>query len=82
MCKLGSLSNNNGDGYENITLKVKLRSTKLYHANSILFNSSNVDNFLLSWILKDSIVVQEKKKKVMVLCSRPPQNVKIGIFTS
>ena len=25
---------------------------------------------------------QENKKKVVVLCSRPPQNVKIGIFTS
>ena len=25
---------------------------------------------------------QENKKEVVVLCSRPPQNVKIGIFTS
>ena len=33
------------------------------------FNSSNVDNFLLSWSLKDCIKVQEKKKKVVVLCS-------------
>ena len=31
-------------------------------------------------ILKDCIKVQEKKKKVIVLCSRPPQNVKLGIF--
>ena len=34
------------------------------------------------WILKDCIAVQEKKKKVVVLCSRPPQNVKWGIFMS
>ena len=26
--------------------------------------------------------VQEKEKKVVVLCSRPSQNVKLGIFTS
>ena len=31
-------------------------------------------------ILKDCIKVQEKKKKVIVLCSCPPQNVKLGIF--
>ena len=33
-------------------------------------------------ILKDCIAVQEKKKKVVVLCSQPPQNVKWGIFMS
>ena len=26
--------------------------------------------------------VQEKKREVVVLCSRPPQNVNLGIFTS
>ena len=30
---------------------------------------------------KDCIKVQEKKKKVVVLCSRPRQNVKLGTFT-
>ena len=82
MCKLRSLSNNNGDGYKNVTLKVKLRCFKFYRAYSILFSSSSVDNFLWSWILKDCIEVQEKKKKVVVLHSRPPQNVIIGIFMS
>ena len=33
-------------------------------------------------MLKDFIEVQKKKKKVVVLCSRPPQNVKLGILTS
>ena len=28
------------------------------------------------------MVVQEKKEEVFVLCSRPAQNVKLGIFTS
>ena len=32
--------------------------------------------------LKDCIKVQGKKKKVVVLCSRPRQDVKLGIFTS
>ena len=31
---------------------------------------------------KDCIKVHEKKKKGIILCSRPPQNVKLGIFTS
>ena len=57
MCKLRSWSNNNGDGYENITPKVKSRCFKLYRAYSILFNSSNVVNFLWSWILKECIEV-------------------------
>jgi len=82
MCKLGSLSNNNGNGYENVTLNVKSLYFNLYRAYSILFSSSNVDNFFWSWILKDCMEVQEKKKKVMVLHTPPPQNVKIGIFMS
>ena len=36
--------------------------------------------FFFSWRLKDCIKVQEKNKKVVVLCSRPTQNVKLGIF--
>ena len=33
-------------------------------------------------ILKDCMKVQEKKKKVVVLCSSPQQNMKLGTFTS
>ena len=40
-----------------------------------------VGKFCRSLILKDCIKVQEKKKKVVVLCSRPGQNVKLGTFT-
>ena len=80
---LGSLSNDNGDGdgYENVTSKVNSRCFQLYRAYSISFNSSNVGIFFWRWILKDCIKVQEKKKKAIVLCSRPLQNVKLGIFT-
>ena len=59
-----------------------IRCFKLYHAYSISFNSTNVGNFFWSWILKDCIELDEKKKNVVVLCSRPPRNVKMGIFTS
>ena len=64
---IGSLSNNDGDGYENVTKEVI---------------STNDSEFFWSWILKDCIEVQTKKKEVVVLCSRPQQNVKFFIFTS
>ena len=35
-----------------------------------------------SCVLKHCIKVQEKKNKAVALCSRPPQNVKLLIFTS
>ena len=38
--------------------------------------------FFSSSILKDCIEVQKKEKKIVVLCSRPPWNVKLGSFTS
>ena len=31
---------------------------------------------------QDCIKVQKKKQKVVVLCPRPPQNVKLGVFKS
>ena len=37
-------------------------------------------SIFFSLILKDGVKVQEKKKKVVV-CSRPPQNVKLDTFT-
>ena len=43
---LGSLSNNDGDGYENVTLKVNSRCFKLYRAYYISIKSSNVGHVL------------------------------------
>ena len=37
---------------------------------------------IFSGVVKDCIKVQEKKNKVVILCSRSPQNVKLGIFVS
>ena len=62
-------------------LKRNLFCLKLYRAYSISFNSLNVGKYFCSWILKDCIKVQEKKRQVVVLCSRPRQNVKLGTFT-
>ena len=50
--------------------KVNSRCLKLYRAYSISFNLSYVGNFFGSWILKDCIKVQVKKKEVVVLCYR------------
>ena len=55
---------------------------KLYCVYSTSFNSTKNGKSLCSWILKNCIKVQEKKKKIVVLRSRPPQNVKIGSITS
>ena len=41
------------------------RCLKLYRAYSISFNSSNVGKCFWSWILKDCIKVQEKKRKLL-----------------
>ena len=69
---VGSLSSNDGDGYKNITLKVNSLCFKLYLTYSISFNSANNGEFFWSWILKDYIEVQRKKKKIAVLCLHPP----------
>ena len=44
---IGSLSNSEGDVYENVGLKVKSRCLKLYLAFSISFNSSSDGSFFL-----------------------------------
>ena len=54
-----------GRATKTFTYKVNLRCLKLNRAYSISFNSSNVVKFFWSWILKDCIKVQEKKKKVV-----------------
>ena len=61
----GSLSNNDGDGYKNVTSKVNSHRFKLYRAYSISFTSSNVGKCFWSWILKDCTKVQEKKRKLL-----------------
>ena len=81
---LESLSNNDGGGgdddSENVTEKVKSRGLKVNRAYSISFDSSMVGKFFWSLILKDCIKGPEKKRKLVLLCSRPRQIVKLGTY--
>ena len=52
---------------------------ELYRAHSILVNSSNLVKFFWSWILKDSIRVQEKKTKVVLLSRTSSTNVHVVV---
>ena len=52
-----------------------------YHIWNETTRSSN-SKFLSSRILKNCTEVQERKKKVVVLCFRLPQKGKLGSFTS
>ena len=63
-------------------LKLKWRCFKLCRAYYTSLNSSSLGNLFWSWILKGFIEGREKKKKIVVFCSRlPPQNIRLGIFT-
>ena len=81
---LESLRNNDGDGdgddSENVTEKVKSRGLEINRAYSISFDSSIVGKFFWSLILKDCIKGPEKKRKVVFLCSRARQIVKLGTY--
>ena len=55
----------------------------LCYSNRTLSIRQMLANLFWVFIVKDCIEVQGKKKKVVVLCSRSPQNVDLGrIFTS
>ena len=58
---------------KNVTQKVNSRCFKLYRAYSMSFISSNVLQMFLKLNSKGLYQVQEKKKKVVVLSSRPRQ---------
>ena len=62
---MARLSNKNSDGYKKVTWNVNSRCFKLYRAYSISFNSANNDEFFRSWIRKDCIEVQEKRRKLL-----------------
>ena len=64
----------------NLKSKLALLQTlsRLFHFIQVVGKCWQI---LCSWILKDCIKSQEKKKKVVVLSSRLPTNMKVGIFT-
>ena len=66
---LGSLSNNDHDGYENVTKKVTSRCLKLDRAYSISFNSTNADNFF--GVEFKRTVSKFRKRKIKLLSCVP-----------
>ena len=59
---LGTLSNDDDDGSENVAKKLNLCSFKLTHVYLEPLNMSNAGDFSRSWILKDFIQVQKRKE--------------------
>ena len=70
--KLGTLSNDNDDGSENVAKKMNLRSFKLNRVYLDPLNISNAGDFSWSWLLKDFIQVQKQGGKFVVVCPRSP----------
>ena len=61
---------------------MNLRLFKLYRVHLDPLNMSNSGDFPWSGILKDFSQVQKEEGKFIVVCPRPPENVKSGGFTS
>ena len=72
MMMIGTLSDEDVDGSENLTKKMNLRPFKLYRVYLEPLNSSNVGDFSWSRILKGFIHVQIEKGKFVVVFPRPP----------
>ena len=79
---LGTLSKVDDHGGENVGKKMNLRSFKLNRLYLDPLSMTNAGDFSWSWILKDFIQVQKDEGKFVVVCPRPPQNVKLGGFAS
>ena len=57
------LSNNGGNGSENVTQKVNLSCFKLYRSYSISFNLSNVVDFFLQELISEGLYLSSQKEK-------------------
>ena len=66
--KIGSLNNDDGDGYESVTLKMSLRCLKLYRAYSVSFNPSNELAIFLELNSKGLYQSTEKEKESCYCC--------------
>ena len=70
-----------------LTTQTTLRNVVVWECEFFFFSCiTKKKHFLFKtiqycWILKDCINVQGKRKKIVALCARPPQNVKLGTFT-
>ena len=70
--QLGTLSNDDDNGSENVAKKMNFRSFKLNRVYLHPLNVSNAGNFSWGWIVKDFIQVQKEEGKFVVVCPRPP----------
>ena len=81
---IGSLSNNDGDSATKTSLKKWSRAAS--NCISLIPSCSTRQMLAIFLELNSKRLYQSSgklgKKKVVVLCSRPSQNVKLGIFTS
>ena len=77
---VGSLSNDDKDGRENVAAKMTL-PIKLSRVYVDPLNLPNQGDFSWIWIHKDFIQVLEKKRKFVVVCSPPALNVALWRFT-
>ena len=68
---LGTLSNDDDDGRENVAKKMNLRSLKLNRVYLDPLNMSNEGDFSWNWIVKDFIQVKKEEGKFVVVCLRP-----------
>ena len=69
---LGTLSNDNDDGSENVAKKMNLRSFNLNRVYLDPLYMSKAGDFPWSWIVKDFIQVQKEEGKFDVERPRPP----------
>ena len=76
---MGCLGKKDGYSNENVTWKMNMLLQTLLHLFHFI-QFVNVGKFFCNWILKDCIEDEEKKKTVIVLHSRPSQNVRFGSF--
>ena len=72
MFSLGTLSNNDDDGSENVAKKMNLHSFKLNRVHLDPLNMSNAGDFSWSCIRKDFVQVKKDQGKFVVVCPRPP----------
>ena len=78
---IGSLSNDDGNGNENVTWKYNFALLLLLRDYPNSFNLYNVDEVSGNYIDKNDVQVRKENEKFTVVCSRSPQNLKFGHFT-
>ena len=77
---VGSLSNADGNGNENVTWKYNFMFLLLLRDYSNSFNLYNVGKVSWNQIDRNGVQVRTENEKFTVVCSCSPQNLKFGHF--